>query len=94
MGADGVTDNELGFDRLFAVCKLGQRSHLLSSPAVGGSRKRVETQSIRRAIEARASHHRGRRVSRPSMPMVIFIHQPILPLSRVAFLAHWVKRKF
>ena len=23
-----------------------------------------------------------------------FIHQPILPLSRVAFLAHWVRRKF
>jgi hypothetical protein len=78
LGADGVTDNELGFDRLFAVCKLGQRSHLLSSPAVGGSRKRVETQSIRRAIEA-GLH---------TIVAVAFIHQPILPLSRVAFLAH------
>lgn len=63
---DVVTGNELGFDRLFAVCKLGQRSHLLSSPAVGGSRRRVETQSIRRAIEAGASHHRGRRVHPPT----------------------------
>jgi len=44
----------------------------------------VATQSIRRAIEA---------VLR-TIVIFAFIHQPILPLSRVAFLAHWVRRKF
>ena len=56
----------------------------MSSPAVGGSRGQVATQTICRAIEARLR----------TIVIFAFIHQPILPLSRVAFLAHWVKRKF
>ena len=44
----------------------------------------MATQSIRRAIEA---------VLR-TIVIFAFIHRPILPLSRVAFLAHWVRRKF
>lgn len=75
---EGVTSDELGFDRLFAVCKLGLQGPLIElCPQLGVRGGRVATQTICRAIEARLR----------TIVIFAFIHQPILPLSRVAFLA-------
>jgi len=75
-----VTSNELGFDRLFAVCEtraagpLNELARSLGFEEEGGD----------------AVYLSGYRSGLRTIAIFAFIHQPIWPLSRVAFLAHWV----